>query len=226
MARHSRLDTLNAIRASGMTPIFYTPDADAAREIVRACHAGGARVLEFTNRGDFALEVFQELERFCARELPDVALGAGSVMDAPTASAYIGSGASFIVSPATHQDVARVCNRRKVAYIPGCGTPSEISAAEELGSEFVKVFPGDSVGGPGFVRAVLGPMPWTSIIPTGGVDITRESLAAWFNAGVVGVGIGSRLVSSDVVKARDWGTITERTRQALSIISEVRGDDS
>ncbi len=133
MARHSKLEVLNAMHEIGVVPVFYNGDIEKAENIARACVAGGIRVLEFTNRGDHAWEVFSSLDKFCAEELPDAILGAGSVLDAGTASLYISNGASFIVGPVTNPDVAKVCNRRKIPYIPGCGTASEISAAEELG---------------------------------------------------------------------------------------------
>ena len=222
MARYRRIEVLNAVYETGAVPVFYHGSPETTKQIVAACSAGGLRVLEFTNRGDFAWEVFSELEKHCAAELPEAMLGAGSVLDPATAAAYINSGANFIVGPVTNPDVAKVCNRRKVAYIPGCGTASEVSNAEELGCEIVKVFPGTAAGGPGFVRDILAPMPWSSIMPTGGVDITRESLAAWFEAGVCAVGIGSRLVSRDVVEAGDWATLERRCRDVVNIIKDLR----
>ena len=223
MARHFKLEVLNAMHDIGVVPVFYNGDIEKAKNIARACVAGGIRVLEFTNRGDHAWEVFSSLDKFCAAELPDAILGAGSVLDAGTASIYIGNGASFIVGPVTNPDVAKVCNRRKVPYIPGCGTASEISAAEELGADIVKIFPGSAVGGPGFVNDVLAPMPWSSIMPTGGVDITEASLRPWFEAGVCAVGMGSKLVSSDVVANDDWSTLEVRSRDVVSLIREIRG---
>ena len=203
-------------------PVFYNADMEDAKAIVRACFEGGAEVLEFTNRGDFAWEVFSAVERFCATGLKGAVLGAGSVIEPSTAGLYINNGAAFVVGPSFNPEVAGVCNRRKVAYVPGCATATEISSAEALGCEVVKVFPGDSVGGPDFVRALLAPMPWSSIMPTGGVDITRESLQGWFGAGVFAVGIGSRLVSPEVVKSRDWAGLTRRTRATVDLIAEIR----
>ncbi len=222
MARFRRLQVLNAINEIGVVPVFYNGNLDAVQNIVRACAAGGIRVLEFTNRGDHAWEVFSELEKYCATEVPDAILGAGSVLEPATAAMYINSGANFIVGPVTNPEVARLCNRRKVSYTPGAGTASEVSAAEELGCEIIKVFPGSGAGGPGFVKDLLGPMPWSSIMPTGGVNITRESLAGWFDAGVVAVGMGSKLVSADVIKNRDWDTLEERSRQVVATIQEIR----
>lgn len=223
MARYKRLQVLNAIHEIGAVPVFYNGDIETARNIVSACVRGGIRVLEFTNRGDFAWEVFAALEKYCAKELPEAILGVGSVLDPATAALYINCGASFIVGPVTNPDVAKVCNRRKISYSPGCGTASEVSYAEELGCEIVKVFPGSAAGGPGFVRDLRAPMPWSSIMPTGGVDVTRESLSSWFNAGVCAVGVGSRLVSADLVKNKDWTALEQRCRDVVATIREIRG---
>lgn len=222
MARFKRLEVLNTIVDIGLVPVFYHPDVEVAKNIAAACASGGARVVEFTNRGDFAPDVFKELSLYLAQEHPDVILGVGSVVDAPTAALYIAYGANFVVGPLLNSEVARLCNRRKIAYSPGCGSASEISVAEELGVEIVKVFPGTSVGGPAFVRSVLGPCPWTSIMPTGGVDATEESIMAWFGAGVACVGIGSKLVRKDWVAAGDWMAITVQVRRVLAWIQKAR----
>jgi 2-dehydro-3-deoxyphosphogluconate aldolase/(4S)-4-hydroxy-2-oxoglutarate aldolase len=216
------MDVLNTILDQGLVSVFYSPDIETATKIVHACAGGGARVVEFTNRGDFAPEVFKDLSHYVTAELPETILGVGSVVDAPTAALYIAYGANFVVGPVLDADVARLCNRRKVAYSPGCGSASEISAAEELGVEIVKVFPGSSVGGPAFARSLLGPCPWTSLMPTGGVDATEESIKTWFLAGVACVGIGSKLVSKDLVAAGDWSAISDRVRQVLRWIAEAR----
>ncbi len=221
MARHSRLSVLNTIMELGLVPIFYNSDPEVSKRIVAACRAGGARVVEFTNRGDFAFQVFIALAQHVAAE-PDVILGVGSVMDAPTAAMYISAGANFVVSPVLNPEVARLCNRRKIAHMPGCGSASEISQAEELGVEIVKVFPGEAVGGPGFVKAMLGPCPWTSIMPTGGVDATEESIRAWFEAGVACVGMGSNLITKQLVAAGDFDAISKKVAQVLTWIKEVR----
>ena len=222
MARHSRLKVLNAMVETGLVPVFHDGDPATARSIVDALSRGGARVIEFTNRGDHALEVFSELERVCADEYPDVILGAGTIIDEATAAAYLNVGASFIVGPSIDEGVARVCNRRKVAYLPGTATPTEIARAHELGSEIVKVFPGGQVGGPGYIKAVLGPVPWASLMPTGGVDTSEESLSAWFGAGVTCVGIGSKLVSKDVVARADWEALRQSTADAIATIARIR----
>jgi 2-dehydro-3-deoxyphosphogluconate aldolase / (4S)-4-hydroxy-2-oxoglutarate aldolase len=223
MARFTRLEVLNSMIDLGVIPVFYHKDVEAAKKIVAACAAGGARVIEFTNRGDFAYHVFTELSRHFAQADPQIILGVGSVVDAPTAALYIASGANFVVGPLLNTEVARLCNRRKVAYSPGCSSVSEIAQAEELGVEIVKVFPGNSVGGPGFVKAVLGPCPWTRIMPTGGVDATKESITIWFKAGVACVGMGSNLITKEAVAAGDFEAITRNVVQVLAWIKEVRG---
>ncbi|GAB4437778.1 MAG: bifunctional 4-hydroxy-2-oxoglutarate aldolase/2-dehydro-3-deoxy-phosphogluconate aldolase [Anaerolineae bacterium] len=223
MARFTRLEVLNAMIDLGLIPVFYHKDVEVAKKIVTACAEGGARVIEFTNRGDFAYHVFTELSRHFAAAEPQIMLGVGSVVDAPTAAMYIASGANFVVGPLLNAEVARLCNRRKLAYSPGCGSVSEIAQAEELGVEIVKVFPGSSVGGPGFVKAVLGPCPWTRIMPTGGVDATKESITAWFKAGVACVGMGSNLITKEAVAAGDFEAITRNVAQVLAWIKEARG---
>lgn len=224
MARFSRLHVLNTMVKTGLVPVFYSPDIEVAQRVAGACAEGGCPVLEFTNRGDHAWEVFTELERFCAREHPDLVLGAGSVVDPGTAALYINCGASFVVGPLLNPDVAKVCNHRKIPYSPGCGSESEISFAEELGCEIVKIFPGKQVGGPAFVAAVRAPCPWVSIMPPGGVDLTEESLSAWFKAGAACVGMGSNLISKELVEARDFNGIARRIEETLAMIGRIRSE--
>lgn len=223
MAQYDRLAVYNAILASGLVPLFYNDEVEVSLNVARACAEGGARVLEFTNRGDRALPVFVALNEAIQKESIPLILGVGSVIDAPTAALYIAHGANFVVGPMLNADIARLCNRRKIAYMPGCGSVSEISEAEELGVEIVKVFPGTAVGGPEFVRDVLAPMPWTRIMPTGGVDATEESLGAWFKAGVAAVGMGSKLIRKDLIAAQDYAAIAETVRSVLAIIARLRG---
>lgn len=224
MARFARLDVLNTIVNTGLAPVFHHGDVEMTRKVAWAIASGGGRLLEFTNRSDFAPEVFKELSQYAQRELPDLILGAGTIGDAPTAALYVAYGANFVVGPSLNPEVARFCNRRKIAYIPGCGSATEIAAAEELGAEIVKVFPGDAVGGPGFVQAILGPSPWTRIMPTGGVQATRENLAAWFKAGVAAVGIGRDLIKKEYLDGGDWPALAARTAEILALIQEIRGD--
>ncbi|MBT3342167.1 MAG: bifunctional 4-hydroxy-2-oxoglutarate aldolase/2-dehydro-3-deoxy-phosphogluconate aldolase [Gemmatimonadetes bacterium] len=224
MAKYDRMTVLNSIVDVGVVPVFYHKDPQTTIDVIKACAEGGARCVEFTNRGDLAWKVFVEATEHILDNDLDIILGVGSIVDAPTAGIYISSGANFVVGPLLNPEVAKVCNRRKVPYSPGCGSASEIAQAEELGVEICKVFPGGEVGGPGFVKSVLGPCPWTRIMPTGGVSATRESLEAWFTAGVACVGIGSNLVTKDVVANKDYASLTKHVRQTVTWIEEIRGE--
>jgi len=222
MARFSRVHVWSTMEQVGLVPLFYHGDIETSIHVIEALSAGGARIVEFTNRGDRAFEVFRELVLHFEQSDPELVLGAGSILDPVTAGLYINLGANFIVGSCLNAEVARLCNRRKIAYFPGCATASEISYAEELGVEICKVFPASELGGPGFVKAILGPTPWTKLMPTGGVDATRTSLEGWFKAGVVCVGMGSALVRNDLIKARNWQAITDLTAQCLSWVREIR----
>jgi len=221
MAQFSRLQVISAMETSGMVPLFYHPDIKTGKQVLKACYDGGARLLEFTARGDFAHEVFAELVKYAVAELPGMILGVGSVTDAASASRFMGLGANFIVTPVLREDIAIVCNRRKVLWSPGCGTLTEIAKAEELGCEIIKLFPGD-IYGPQFVKGIKGPQPWTSIMPTGGVSPDRENLSAWFNAGVTCVGMGSQLISKEIIAKEDYEALKLKVAQTLQIIKEVR----
>jgi len=220
MAKFSRLKVYQTMEDIGIIPVFYHADPEVAKQVLKACYEGGIRVFEFTNRADFAHEVFAELIKWVDEECPDMILGIGSVVDAPTASFYIQAGANFVVGPLLNADIFKVCNRRQIAYSPGCATTSEIGLAQELGAEIVKVFPGGNVGGPSFVKNIKGPMPWSKIMVTGGVEPTEENLSAWFKAGVTCVGMGSNLFPKEVIKSRDWEKITQLCKQSLSIVKK------
>jgi 2-dehydro-3-deoxyphosphogluconate aldolase/(4S)-4-hydroxy-2-oxoglutarate aldolase len=218
-----RMAVLTAMMDQGVIPVFYHPDAEVCKKVIQACADGGAPCIEFTNRGDFASHVFYEVTKHFATADERVIMGVGSIVDAPTAGIYIANGAKFVVGPILNADVAKVCNRRKIPYSPGCGSASEISYAEELGCEIVKVFPGSSVGGPDFVKAVLGPMPWTRIMPTGGVDPDEASVKKWFGAGIVAAGMGSKLITQEMLDAGDYAGITAKVRETVDLIKKVRG---
>ena len=219
---HDRLSVLTGLEAQGVCPVFYHADPEVCLNVIRACARGGAPVVEFTNRGDFAVDLFGEVARELRKTDPAVVLGIGSVVDAGTASTFLNRGAAFVVSPGLVEEVARTCNRRMVAYFPGCGSVTEILRAQELGCEIVKLFPGASVGGPDFVKAVLGPMPWTKIMPTGGVDPDPASIARWFGAGIVAAGMGSKLITDAAVRAGDWDGIAAQVRAAVDAVKAFR----
>ncbi len=222
MARYTRIEVVLKMKETGMVPVFYHKDTEVCKQIVRACYDGGVRVFEFTNRGDFAHEVFGELLKWAINETPEMIIGVGSVIDSATCALYIQLGANFIVSPIIDEDTAHICNRRKIAWCPGCGSVTEINKAHELGAEVVKIFPGSSVGGPDFVSGVKGPMPWASIMPTGGVSPDKENLEAWFKAGVHCVGMGSQLFPKEVIESGNYQAITQKCHDILAIIHKLK----
>ena len=221
MARFDKMAVLAKIKEAPMVPVFYHKDAEVAKKVIKACYEGGVRAFEFTNRGDFAQEVFAECVKYAAKECPELALGIGSVVDAPTAAMYIQLGACFVVGPLFNPEIAPVCNRRLVPYCPGCGSVSEIGKAQELGCDLTKLFPGD-VYGPNMVKGLMAPMPWSKIMVTGGVAPEEENLKAWFKASVFCVGMGSKLFPKDKVAAEDWQYVTDKCREALGYIAAVR----
>ena len=221
MAQFSRIEVATVMKDTGMIPLFFNSDIALSKQVLKACYDGGARLLEFTARGDFAHEVFSELTKYAIKELPGMIMGVGSVTDAAAASLYMTLGANFIVTPVLREDIAVVCNRRKVLWSSGCGTLTEITKAEELGCEIVKLFPGD-IYGPQFVKGIKGPQPWTSIMPTGGVVPTQENLKAWFDAGVTCVGMGSKLISKEILVSQDFKKLEQDCRKVLEIIKSVR----
>lgn len=224
MARFTRLTTASVMQETGLVPLFYHKNIDTCKEVLTACYKGGARIMEFTNRGDFAHEVFGELNKFAEKELPEMILGVGSVADSGTASLYMQLGANFIVTPLLREDIALVCNRRKVLWLPGCGSLTEIARAEELGAEIVKLFPGSQFG-PGFVKAIKAPCPWTSIMPTGGVTPEKENLQAWFDAGVSCVGLGSNLITKDFLANKDYKSLEQLVSSTLALIKKIRDNN-
>jgi len=219
--RFSRLKVLTTTIETGVVPLFYHNDPDVAAGVIQACLDGGVRCIEFTNRGDGAHLVFAELMKHFQDD-KRLILGAGTIMDPATAAMYIQLGANFIVGPNFNPDVARLCNRRKVAYTPGCATSTEISNAEELGVEICKIFPAGELGGPAFVRAVKGPMPWVRLMPTGGVTAEKENVFAWIQAGVACIGLGSKFISNEIMEKRDFSGLTENIEQILAWIQEAR----
>ncbi|MFD2825390.1 bifunctional 4-hydroxy-2-oxoglutarate aldolase/2-dehydro-3-deoxy-phosphogluconate aldolase [Leeuwenhoekiella polynyae] len=222
MAKYTRIEVVLQMKENGIVPVFYNPDVEVCKQVLKACYDGGLRTFEFTNRGDYAHEVFSELNKYAKAELNGMMMGVGSVLDAGTSSLYLQLGADFIVSPVVNAEMAKACNRRKVAWMPGCGSVTEISFAEELGAEVVKIFPGAQVGGPAFVKGVKGPLPWASIMPTGGVSPTEENLKTWFDAGVHCVGIGSKLFVKDASGKYDLDAVTSTIKNALDIVKKLR----
>ena len=221
MAKYSRIEVALQMKENGMVPLFFHSDIEISKKVLKACYDGGARLMEFTSRGDFAHEVFGALNKYALAELPGMMLGVGSITDAAAASLYMSLGANFIVTPVFREDIAIACNRRKVLWSPGCGTLTEIARAEELGCEIVKLFPGD-IYGPEFIKAIKGPCPWTNIMPTGGVLPTVESLTSWLNAGATCVGIGSQLILKEILDNQDYDGLKTKVSHVLDIIKNIK----
>jgi len=221
MAQYSRIEVETVMKESGMVPLFYNPDIELGKKVLKACYEGGARLMEFTARGDFAFEVFSELNKYAIKELPGMIMGVGSITDAGAASLFMQMGANFIVTPSLREDIATVCNRRKVLWLPGCGSLTEINRAEELGCEIVKLFPGN-IYGPAFVKGIKGPQPWTSVMPTGGVSTEESNLKGWFDAGVTCVGMGSKLISKEIIANKDFDGLEKLVQKTLGTIAKLR----
>lgn len=221
MAQYSRIQVINKMMELRMVPLFYNSDFQVAKNILQACYNGGARLIEFTNRGDFAIEVFSKLIKFASKELPGMIVGIGSVTDSAAASQYMLLGANFVVTPVLREDIAIVCNRRKVLWIPGCGSLSEIAKAEEMGCEFIKLFPGN-VYGPDFIKSVKAPQPWSSIMPTGGVSIEKSNLLGWFKGGADCVGLGSQLISKEVLINQDFKKLEKNVLDTIQFIQKIK----
>ena len=222
MAKHSRLHVLSTIKSLGLVPLFYHADPDVAIQVVDAIVQGGALFVEFTNRGDRAIEVFKKVAEYRDAKRPELILGVGSVCNAGAAAMYMAAGADAIVAPLLDEDIARTCNSQKVPYMPGCGSVSEIHKAHLLGVEVCKVFPAGQVGGPAFIKNVKAPCAWAELMPTGGVSPTRENLTEWFEAGATCVGMGSKLVSKDLIQAGDYAALTRKVKDTLALIRDVR----
>ena len=221
MAKFSRLEVVTKMMETGMVPLFYHSDVEVAKKTLKACYQGGARLLEFTSRGDFAYQIFDQLNKYVLAELPEMIMGVGSITDAAAASLYMQLGANFIVTPVLREDIAIVCNRRKILWSAGCGSLTEISKAEELGGEIIKLFPGSTYG-PEFVKAVKGPQPWTNIMPTGGVSTEEDNLKAWFESGVVCVGMGSKLISNEILANKDYNGLQKKVKNTLELIQKIK----
>lgn len=204
---------------SGLIPVFYHHDADSSKTVINACYNGGIRVFEYVNRGDAAVVNFPVLKDHVRKYCPGMILGVGSVLNRQQAEKFIQLGADFIVSPILSKEIALACIDHNIYWIPGCATPTEIAKAKALGADIIKVFPGNVLG-PGFIKSVLGPMPGLKLMPTGGVEPTRENLKAWFDAGAVCVGMGSNLFTSELIN--NPLKLTDKIKQAYDIVNEIK----
>ena len=220
MANFSNDTIQQAMKSSGMIPVFFNADIEVAKGVLDAAYKGGVRVFEFTNRGENAFQVFAELLKH-AQKYPDLMLGIGTIMDAATTQKFISAGAHFIVSPILKQEMAAVCHKENKLWIPGCATLTEIVTAKDLGAKVIKIFPG-SVLGPGFVSSIMPVVPGLQLMPTGGVEPTEANLSAWFKAGVICVGMGSQLFTKEVIDTKNWAKLEQSVADALAIIVKIR----
>jgi 2-dehydro-3-deoxyphosphogluconate aldolase/(4S)-4-hydroxy-2-oxoglutarate aldolase len=225
MAHDEKHKVSEEIIRIGLLPVFYHSDLKTSEKIVQACVNGGATVVEYTNRGDVAPEIFRELITWSQKELPDVIIGIGTILDSTSAAAYISSGTNFIVGPVYNPDIAKICNRKKIPYIPGCMTPTEIIQAERTGADLIKVFPGSTVG-PGFIKALRGPCPWLRLMPSGGVEVNQHNISSWITSGAAALNIGSNLIKKDLVKAGDFNGITTLVKDCIGWIKKAREENS
>ena len=217
MPRHTPSATLASLLRYPVVPVFYHADAAYAQRIVQACYAGGIRVFEFVNRGEQALDVFKQLQEFVGVQCPDMVLGIGTIYKAAEAEQFIAAGAEFVVQPLATAEVAEVCRAHDIPWLPGALTPTEIYNATELGAAVVKIFPGNLVG-PDYVKALRGPMPHIKLMVTGGVEPTRESVSAWFGAGVNAVGMGSQLFKN----ADDTDALAARISELMGFVCDLK----
>ncbi len=221
MGLYERYEVVAKVIEVGLVPIFYHGDVEVAKKVCTAVVEAGSKLLEFTNRGPRAFMVFAELTKWRDSEKPDLILGAGTIIDSATAALYINLGADFIVGPSFNPEVAKLCNRRHVAYVPGCSTPTEIAYAEELGADILKIFPAEILT-PKFIRNLLGPCPWLKLMPSGGLEPRKEMIEEWISAGAVALNMGTSLLRPDLIKAGDYETLKRLVEECLKYIREAK----
>jgi 2-dehydro-3-deoxyphosphogluconate aldolase/(4S)-4-hydroxy-2-oxoglutarate aldolase len=206
----------------GIVPLYFHPDAEESVKILKALYAAGSRVIEYTNRGENAVNNFLQLRKVADKELPGLQLGVGTIRNKIEATEFINEGANFIVCPGVIEGVAKLAETNNLLWIPGCLTATEIILADELGAQLVKLFPG-SLLGPSYLKAMKEIFPDLLFMPTGGVETTEENLNGWFNSGASAVGLGSKLISKDLVEAKDYQAIESLTQQTLEIVQKIKG---
>lgn len=207
--------------SGGLLPLYFHSSAEVSGDVLRALYTGGVRAVEYTNRGKEALENFKVLKRISEAELPGMRVGIGTIRNRQAALEFIDAGADFLISPGVVEEVIETAAANQLLYLPGCMTPTEILHVEKLGIRAVKLFPGNVLG-PGFVSAIRELFPGMVFMPTGGVDTDAENIRQWFAAGVSAVGMGSKLLSRDVLDRRDYAAITSKTLDVLNIIASIK----
>lgn len=213
---------IQKLNEQGLMPLFFNADETVSIEVLKALYASGVRIVEYTNRGAEALNNFKQMKKIASAEMPELFLGIGTIKTEQAANTFIDAGADFLVSPALAEDVFDVAYNNKTLWIPGCMTPTEVLKAENFGLNLVKLFPGNALG-PDFVKAIRDLFPEMQFMPTGGVDTTLENIGEWFAAGVCAVGMGSKLITNEILKNKNYGDITTKTKAVLDIIQKIKG---
>jgi len=217
----SHTEIKNIIQWQGVLPLFFAEDETVSIEVLKALYEAGIRVIEYTNRGENALRNFKALKDICASDYKDMLLGVGTIKSADAANAFINAGADFLISPAYVDEVFDVAAEKNILWIPGCMTSTEINKAELKSITMVKLFPG-SLLGPSYVTDIKEIFPAIQFMPTGGVSLDKNNLEDWFKAGVAAVGMGSKLISKDLLASKKYTDITNLTKQAINMINEIR----
>jgi 2-dehydro-3-deoxyphosphogluconate aldolase/(4S)-4-hydroxy-2-oxoglutarate aldolase len=212
---------LELIPQQGILPLYFYKDTTVSMEVLKALYAAGIRAVEYTNRGESALQNFKEMRKLCDNELKGMYLGIGTIKNGEMAQTFIDAGTDYIICPGLVESVAAVADKNNMLWVPGCMTPSEIIKAETLGAKMIKLFPGNILG-PGFLSAIKEIFPNLLFMPTGGVELDKDNIAGWYKAGVCAVGMGSKLITKQLLESKDYTQITKATIEALAIIQSIK----
>lgn len=212
---------LKLIPEQGILPLFYFKDAEVSVGLLKALYQAGIRAIEYTNRGEQALKNFTVMRKVCDEEMKDMYLGIGTIKNGDMAKAFIDAGTDFIVCPGLVKKVAEVADKHDMLWAPGCMTPTEIIKAEQLGAQLIKLFPGNLLG-PSFVSTIKELFPGLLFMPTGGVEVSKENLGAWFKSGVCAVGMGSKLVTKPIMENKQYDELTKLTQEALALVNSCK----
>lgn len=216
-----KTEILQLTLQQGVLPLYFNKDEEVSINVLKALYEAGIRTVEYTNRGEAALQNFKALRKVCDIELKGMYLGIGTIKNGEQAKSFVDAGADYLISPGVVEDAAKVADQNKLVYVPGCMTPTEIIKAEQLGSTLVKIFPGNIVG-PGFVSAIKELFSGVKFIITGGVEPEESNLRGWFSAGAAAVGMGSKLITKQILETKDYAKITQLTKESLKLIELVR----
>jgi 2-dehydro-3-deoxyphosphogluconate aldolase/(4S)-4-hydroxy-2-oxoglutarate aldolase len=216
-----KAEILSLITQQGILPLYFYKDTTVSIEVLKALYAAGIRAVEYTNRGEAALANFREMRKVCDTELKGMCLGIGTIKNGEMAKQLIDAGTDYLICPGLVKSVATVADQHDMLWIPGCMTPSEIIEAETLGAKMIKLFPGNILG-PGFMSAIKELFPGLYFMPTGGVEMEKENIAGWFKAGVSAVGMGSKLITKQLLEAKDYAGITAATKQVLETVKSIK----